>query len=136
MHGTPTWEGVTAMAPLHLNGSAFAFIDDDAAGSSAPAVDAALTSPVIYGMGYDTLTVEFDHYYRHISGTDWYVEVYRRTNWVTIDTMNATRGSWTAPAHEMYECHDVSESMTSKFVSATAMVQAMGLVLGCGQLLC
>ena len=101
--GTPTWEGVSSYGSSSLNGSAFAFIDDDAAGSSAPAVDAALTSPVIYGIGYDTITVEFDHYYRHISGTTGYVEVFDGTNWVTIDTMNATRGSWTAPAHEMYD---------------------------------
>ena len=101
--GTPTWEGVSSYGTSSLNGSSLAFIDDDAAGSSAPAVDAALTSPVIYGIGYDTITVEFDHYYRHLSGTTGYVEVFDGNNWVTIDTMNATRGSWTAPAHEMYD---------------------------------
>ena len=53
-------------------------------------------------MGYDTLTVEFDHYWRSYTGTAGYVEVYDGTNWVTIDTMTTTRGSWTAPAHENY----------------------------------
>ena len=100
---SPMWEGVSTYGTSSLDGTAFAFIDDDAAGSSAPAVDASLTSPMMYAIGYDTLTVEFDHYYRHISGTAGYVEVYDGTNWVTIDTMTATRGSWTAPAHEMYD---------------------------------
>ena len=96
------WEGVTTYGTSSLNGTAFVMMDDDAAGSSAGAVDAALTSPIIYAMGYDTLTVEFDHYWRSYTGTAGYVEVYDGTNWVTIDTMTATRGSWTAPAHEMY----------------------------------
>ena len=97
------WEGVTTYGTSSLNGTAFVMMDDDAAGSSAGAVDAALTSPIIYAMGYDTLTVEFDHYWRSYTGTAGYVEVYDGTNWVTIDTMTTTRGSWTAPAHEMYD---------------------------------
>ena len=97
------WEGVATYGTSSLNGTAFVMFDDDAAGSSAGAVDAALTSPIINAMGYDTLTVEFDHYWRSYTGTAGYVEVYDGTNWVTIDTMTATRGSWTAPAHENYD---------------------------------
>ena len=60
-----------------INGSAFVMIDDDAAGSSAPAVNASLTSPIINAMGYDTLTVEFDHYfYQATRERKGYVEVY------------------------------------------------------------
>ena len=97
------WNAVATYGTSSLDGTAFVMIDDDAAGSSAGAVDAALTSPIIYAMGYDTLTVEFDHYWRSYTGTAGYVEVYDGTNWVTIDTMTTTRGSWTAPAHEMYD---------------------------------
>jgi len=97
------WEGVATYGTSSLNGSAFVMIDDDAAGQTAGAVNAALTSPIISALGYDTLTVEFDHYFYQYTGTAGYVEVYDGTNWVTIDTMTTTRGSWTAPAHEMYD---------------------------------
>ena len=98
-----TWNGVATYGTSSLDGTAFAFIDDDAAGSSSPAVDASLTSPIIYAVGYDTLTVEFDHYFLQYTGTKGYVEVYDGSSWVKIDSMTTTRGSWTAPAHEMYD---------------------------------
>ncbi|NDD80904.1 MAG: hypothetical protein EBZ33_08240, partial [Flavobacteriia bacterium] len=97
-----SWNGVTSYGANSINGSAFVMIDDDAAGSSAPAVNASLTSPIINAMGYDTLTVEFDHYFYQYTGTKGYVEVYDGSSWVKIDSMTTTRGSWTAPAHEMY----------------------------------
>ena len=97
-----SWNGVTSYGANSINGSAFVMIDDDAAGSSAPAVNASLTSPVMNAMGYDTLTVEFDHYFYQYTGTKGYVEVYDGSSWVKIDSMTTTRGSWTAPAHEMY----------------------------------
>ena len=97
-----SWNGVTTYGANSINGSAFVMIDDDAAGSSAPAVNASLTSPIINAMGYDTLTVEFDHYFYQYTGTKGYVEVYDGASWVKIDSMTTTRGSWTAPAHEMY----------------------------------
>ena len=97
-----SWNGLTSYGANSINGSAFVMIDDDAAGSSAPAVNASLTSPIINAMGYDTLTVEFDHYFYQYTGTKGYVEVYDGSSWVMIDSMTTTRGSWTAPAHEMY----------------------------------
>ncbi len=100
---TPMWEGVATYGTSSIDGTAFAFIDDDAAGGSAPAVDASLTTPYIYAIGYDTLTLEFDHYFRSYPGTAGYVEVYDGTSWVAIDTMTATTGSWTAAVHEVYD---------------------------------
>ena len=97
------WAAVTSYGTSSLNGSAFVMFDDDAVGSSAPAVNASLTSPEINAMGYDTLTVEFDHYFYQYTGTKGYVEVYDGAAWVKIDSMTTTRGSWTAPAHEMYD---------------------------------
>ena len=117
------WAGVTSYGASSLNGTAFVMIDDDAAGSSAGAVDAALTSPIMNAMGYDTLTVEFDHYWRSYTGTTGYVEVYDGTNWVTIDTMTATRGSWTAPAHEMY---NVTMYQNADFQARLRYVDATG----------
>ena len=80
-------------------------------------------------MGYDTLTVEFDHYWRSYTGTAGYVEVYDGTNWVTIDTMTTTRGSWTAPAHENYNVA-CTKTLTSRCASATATALEHGAGTG------
>ena len=96
------WEEVVSFGGLSLDSSAFMFINDDAAGSSAPPVDASITSPEMYAIGYDSLWLEFDHYYRHL-GTAGIVEVYDGSNWVQIDSIAGTVGSWTAPMHEMYD---------------------------------
>ena len=86
-----------------LNGSSFAFLDDDIVGSSAPAVDASLTSPVVNTLGYDSVTVSFDYYYRHVTGQTGYVEGYNGTTWVVIDSFTGTQGSWTSAASASYD---------------------------------
>ena len=97
------WEEVSSYLGSSIDSTDFMFIDDDAIGSSAPAVDASITSPMMYAIGYDSLWLEFDHYYRHISGTSALVEVYDGTNWVQIDSIASTVGSWSAPAQEKYD---------------------------------
>lgn len=97
------WNVVSTYGTSSLNGSSFAFLDDDAAGFSAPAVDASLTSPSVNTLGYDSVTVSFDHYYRHLTGQTGYVEGYNGTTWVVIDSFTATQGSWTAPVSASYD---------------------------------
>jgi hypothetical protein len=46
--------------------------------------------------------LEFDHYYRQ-AGTAGLVEVYDGSNWVQIDSIASTVGSWSAPMHEKYD---------------------------------
>jgi len=96
------WEEVASFNGASLDSSGFMFINDDAAGSAAAPVDAHMTSPGMYAVGYDTLWLEFDHYYRH-AGTAGIVEVYDGSNWVQIDSITATAGAWSAPAHGMYD---------------------------------
>jgi len=96
------WEEVVSYNGLSIDSTPFMMIDDDAAGSTALAVDAHLTSPSMYALGYDTLWLEFDHYYR-AGGTVGIVEVYDGNNWVQIDSLTTTVGSWAAPAHEYYD---------------------------------
>lgn len=100
---TQNWNVVSTYGTNSLNGSSFAFIDDDAAGGSAAAVDASLNSPVVSTLGYDSVTVSFDHYFYSYTGTAGYVEVYNGTAWVAIDTLTTTQGSWTAPAAASYD---------------------------------
>lgn len=96
------WNSVATFGTNSLNGSQFAFFNDDAAGATAPAVNASLESPVMSTLGYDSLTLSFSHYYYHYAGTAGYVEVFNGTSWVAIDTFNTTQGSWTAPASATY----------------------------------
>ena len=96
------WEEVASFNGASLDSSGFMFINDDAAGSAAAPVDAHMTSPGMYAVGYDTLWLEFDHYYRH-AGTAGIVEVYDGSNWVQIDSITATAGAWSNPAHGMYD---------------------------------
>ena len=96
------WEEVASFNGASLDSSGFMFINDDAAGSAAAPVDAHMTSPEMYAVGYDTLWLEFDHYYRH-AGTAGIVEVYDGSNWVQIDSITATAGAWSNPAHGMYD---------------------------------
>jgi hypothetical protein len=100
---TQNWNVVSTYGTNSLNGSSFAFIDDDAAGGSAAAVDASLISPLVNTLGYDSVTVSFDHYFYSYTGTAGYVEVYNGTAWVAIDTLTTTQGSWTAPAAASYD---------------------------------
>ena len=100
---TQNWNVVPTYGSSSLNGSSFLFFDDDAAGGSAAAVDASATSPVVNTLGYDSVTVSFDHYFYSYPGTAGYVEVYNGSAWVAIDTFTTTQGSWTAPATATYD---------------------------------
>ena len=93
-----------------LDSAGFMFIDDDAAGSSV-VTSASLMSPVFNAVGYDTLTLEFDHHV-YSAGDRMYVEVYDGSSWVSIDTITGSTGSWSAPAHAMY---DVSAYQNADF---------------------
>ena len=96
------WNRVASYNGSSLNGTSFMFIDDDAAGSSAPAVNASLESPAMNTLGYDSLTLSFSQYYRSSFGQKGFVEVYDGTNWVKIDSMTTTQGSWTTPSLKSY----------------------------------
>jgi len=97
------WDVISTYLTNSLNGSSFAFLDDDAAGFSAPAVDASLVSPVVNTLGYDSVTVSFDQYYYHLTGQTGYVEGYNGTAWVVLDSFTSTQGSWATPQSKSYD---------------------------------
>jgi hypothetical protein len=82
-----------------LNGSAFMILDDDEVGSSV-LTEASLNTPVFSTLGYDSLWIEFDQYYRHITGTSGNVEVWDGTQWVNVYTVNSTTGAWSNANHQ------------------------------------
>ncbi len=99
--GGSTWEIVDNYGTSsNLNGSKFAFVDDDGAGSTAPATNVKLVSPIFDAVGYDTLTLEFDHYFRFFTGSAGFVEVYDGSTWVQVASFVADIGAWSNPNHQ------------------------------------
>ena len=99
---TQDWSPVSSYGSSTIDGTAFVIFDDDAAGSSAAPVNVSLISPEIDATGYDTISLEFDHYWNSYPGTTGYVEVWDGSNWNVIDNLTTTRGSWSSPVHETY----------------------------------
>ncbi len=82
-----------------LDGTAFAIANSDAPGSGptlfeimeTPAIDADTINGV--------LTLDFDHYYRHLSSSG-KVEVFDGVQWVSVYTVTANTGNFSAPNHQ------------------------------------
>ncbi|CAI8349355.1 MAG: Uncharacterised protein [Owenweeksia sp. TMED14] len=99
--GGSTWEIIDNYGTSsNLNGSKFAFVDDDGAGSTASATNVKLVSPIFDAIGYDTLTLEFDHYFRFFTGSAGFVEVYDGSTWVQVASFTANLGAWSNPNHQ------------------------------------
>ncbi len=84
-----------------LDSTAFMMLDDDAPGSIA-ATEASLISPAFDVQGYDSLKIEFDQYFRGLSGTtdSGFVEVWDGNAWQEVYSTTATAGAWFAPDHQ------------------------------------
>jgi len=107
--GNPMWDSVTLASSYNapnggsLNGTRFVIVNDDAAGYYAPQVSAIIESPTIEAVGYDTLYLEFDHYFRAYSVSIGFVEVFDGDAWVKIDSISTNTGVWSSPAHASYD---------------------------------
>lgn len=94
------WMHTTSYNSASLNGSAFMMLDDDAAGSSV-LTNASLNTPTFGAIGYDTLWIEFDHYFRAIGSSQGHVEVWDGTAWVSVySTGTSNVGGWSNPNHQ------------------------------------
>ncbi len=100
-----TWFGtVGGNSGSYLDGTEFAFVNSDAAGPGSILLEEQLVSPVLNTAGVPLLFLEFEHYYRSVVLTDsGFVDVWDGSQWVTIDTMVASRGSFVTPAVELYD---------------------------------
>src|SRR5690606_1881089 len=101
---TDTWTQVTSyidfVGTQTLDGTPFAFVNSDAAGSGellsevmeSGIVDAsAITYPLI---------LEYDQYFNNISSDSAVVEVYDGNNWVVVANYTSDAGSWSIPDHD------------------------------------
>lgn len=99
-----TWFGtVGGFGSQYLDGTEFAMVDSDGAGSGPIYLHEELISPVLNTTSATTLLLEFDHYFRHVTLTDTgWVDVFDGTQWITLDTFLASTGNFNAPATEQY----------------------------------
>ncbi len=100
---TDTWYGETAYNSNSLDGTPFAFVNSDAAGSGST-TDETMTSPVVNCSSYTNLFLDFDHYFSYIDGygnEQGNVEVWDGSTWNTVwESGTASVGSWTTPDHQ------------------------------------
>jgi subtilisin family serine protease len=115
---TDTWymetpEGNPQTTGASLDGTPFAYVDSDEAGSGTT-MDEFLVSPVIYALSSNRLFLHFDQFYNNLSSINEYakVEVFDGSNWVTILTQNADAGAWNNADHKTL---DVTEYMNEDF---------------------
>ena len=92
--GSQSWNfgnnGATAhVGNQNLNGTAMAYFDDDALGSTSTNNTASLTSPVFNNLNLPT-TLEFDYNLRTLNGIadSFYVDVFDGTNWNRVFSRN------------------------------------------------
>lgn len=100
-----TWYGtVGGFSGQYLDGTEFAFVNSDAAGSGPIYLHEELISPVMNTAGAPLLVLEFDHYFRHVASTDsGFVDVFDGNQWVGLDTFTASEGAFGTPSQRSYD---------------------------------
>ncbi|MBZ0243009.1 MAG: choice-of-anchor J domain-containing protein, partial [Bacteroidales bacterium] len=84
-----------------LDGTPFAYVDSDEAGSGFT-LDEQLITPVVNASTATELYVTFDQYYNYISSGEFArVDVFDGTDWVTVLNQVADAGSWNNPNHQV-----------------------------------
>ena len=93
----------TAAGFSNLDGTGYIRVDSDANGNGTHLIETA-QSPLIDASGITgTLLLEFDHYFRSITGDSATVQVYDGTVWHNVATFKATIGAFGAPDHQMID---------------------------------
>ncbi len=95
-----TWHIADDYSGSSIDGSSFLFIDSDAAGSG-NAIDDTIETPLFNVSNYETITIEFDHYFNEISDVA-DVDFWTGAEWINIASWETDEGSWTSPSHFTY----------------------------------
>ncbi len=104
-----TWEwepmgGTTVNGDL--DGTGFAVVNSDQYGASAYMREILASPPINAGSlpATSALILEFDHFFQWVFSNDsGSVEVFDGTNWVSIYTVKATTGAFSAPDHQRFD---------------------------------
>ena len=113
-----TWEwepmgGITVSGDL--DGTGFAIVNSDQYGASAYMREKLASPPIDAGSLPPTsaLILEFDHFFEWVFSNDsGFVEVFDGTNWISIYTVKATVGAFSAPDHQRF---DVTQYANANF---------------------
>ncbi|TVQ89336.1 MAG: DUF4623 domain-containing protein, partial [Bacteroidetes bacterium] len=100
-----TWEVIAALGTNTIDGTPFAIINSDAAGSGGGTLNSMLYTPAIDASTAEgAVVLSFEQYYRHL-GADAFarVEVYDGAEWIQLANYTTTQGSWTAPVLAMFD---------------------------------
>mgnify|MGYP002638767752 FL=1 len=98
-----TWVGESNYLSIYnIDGTPFAFVNSDAAGSVA--MDEELISPAVDTDGALSLTLEWDQFFNAYSGNETGdVDVWNGLEWVNVFSSSADVGSWATPDHQMID---------------------------------
>ncbi len=100
--GNGGWDVVADYNGNTLDGTPFAFIDSDGAGSVD--LDTELISPEVDASTANTLFLSFDQYFNAYATTvKGDVDVFDGTNWVNVYTTSADVGAWGNPDHQLID---------------------------------
>jgi hypothetical protein len=95
-----TWMQVVDYNSNTLDGTPFAFVDSDGAGSG-NTLSESLESVQLNATGITgALILEFDHYFNNLTTDSGFVEVYDGTSWNRVAAYGSDLGSFAAPAHD------------------------------------
>jgi hypothetical protein len=100
-----TWEFIDLLGTNSIDGTPFAIINSDAAGSGGGTLNSMLYTPAIDASAVEgVLMLSFEQYYRHLGANAFgRVEVWDGSAWITLANYTATVGSWTAPDMAMFD---------------------------------
>ncbi len=100
--GNAPWTVVADYNGQTLDGTPFAFIDSDSAGSVD--IDTELISPEFDASAAAALFISFDQFFNSYSGSDVSdVDVYDGTQWVNVYTSSTDTGAWGNPDHQLID---------------------------------
>jgi hypothetical protein len=103
------WHGATDYSGNTLDGTPFAFVDSDAAGSGGVHVNSDLITPPLDTTAGLTVKLEFDQYYNYISTSEVVnVQVWDGSEWQIILDLTEDMGDWGAPDHQEIDISDYS----------------------------
>jgi len=83
------YSSVTFNSP---DNSQFIMSNSDAQGSGGT-THTELISPTFSSVGFDSITIQFAHFYRHFTGSSAKVEIFDGSQWTTLQTWTTTQGA-------------------------------------------
>lgn len=121
--GTPPSTPLSfAAAALPLFPAPFANFDSDGFSSGSDPEDAVLTSPVFDATGSAQVTVQFNHAYRHLTGSSWALEAWNGTSWINV-AGSSTTSTGTFTSRQILTGATANIDITTQAVAAGANAQ-------------